>query len=184
MSSQWAVRNSVIYRFLKSESQRNITHHGETCHGNKANLIIAVGVVVSTAGIKCRINPSTGGITPAEDIVEIQSKDSLLQHLPRLEGIVQSSIRHGIAGQRTTGVLGVVQILPTDEVGVPHCLPSTIVKIQEAVENGRGRESQRGVVVMNRGRALVPIFHHLVEILDLIRAKGSMSLDGDPLHGI
>ena len=63
---------------------------------------------------------------------------------------------------------------------MPYGLPALIVQVDEAVEDGRGAEGEGGVVVVDGLRAVVPVFHHLVEVLDLVFAQGGVALDGEP----
>ena len=83
-----------------------------------------------------RIDPSAGSIAAIEQIVEVQSEDGLLQHLLGFEAIAQREVRNRIAGQRTVGILCVVEILTRDIVGVPDGLETLIVEVHETVKNG------------------------------------------------
>ena len=58
------------------------------------------------------------------------------------------------------------------------------MQVNEAVENGRGREGKRRVIVVDGLCAIVPVFHHLVEVLDFVLAQGSVALNGQPGGGV
>ena len=54
----------------------------------------------------------------------------------------------------------------------------------ETIQDRGGTEGERGVVVVDGPRAVVPVFHHLVEVFDLVFAQGSVALDGEPGGGV
>ena len=127
-----------------------------------------------------RINPTTGGIATIEHVVEVQSEDSLLHYLLGFERITERDVGDRVAWQRTVGILSIVEILPTHEIGMPDSLNAHIMKVDKAIENGRGTEGQRRVVVVDGFRAVVPILDHLVEVLDAVLTQGCIALDGKP----
>ena len=96
----------------------------------------------------CRIDPSAGGITAVEHIRDIQSDDGLFDNLAGFQRVAQVQVRRTIAGQRTVSVLRIVKVLTADIVGVPYSLQAFIVEIDETIQNGRRREGQCRVVVM------------------------------------
>ena len=136
-----------------------------------------------------------------EEIAEIQAEN----HAPNPEavvfdgnGVAHVEVRLREGGQRAVAILGVVEILPADEIRVPDGLPALVVQVEEAVQDDRRREGQRGVVVVELSQfvavavavvfcrvgvvlPVVPVFYELVEILDFIRAQRSISLDGEPI---
>ena len=67
---------------------------------------------------------------------------------------------------------------------MPDGLPALIVEVDETVEDRGGAEGQCGVVVVDGLRAVVPVFHHLVEVLDAVLAQRGVTLDGEPVGGV
>ena len=147
-----------------------------------------------------RIDPSAGGIVRIEEIAEIQAEN----HAPNPEtvvfdgnGVAHVEVRLREGRQRAVAILGVVEILPADEIRVPDGLPALVVQVEKAVQDDRRREGQRGVVVVELSQfvavavamvfrcvgvilPVVPVFYELVEILDFIPAERGISLDGEP----
>ena len=85
------------------------------------------------------IYPSAGSIMAIEDVVKIHAEDSFFQTdktLCRAERVADVDIRLRIARQRTGYVLGVIEILTTDEVCVPYSLNAFVMQIEEAIEDG------------------------------------------------
>ena len=133
-----------------------------------------------------------------EDVIQIQAEHGFLHaHLLQWQRIAQADICGGVGGQRTVLVLGVVQILPTHIARVPHGLQAFVVHVDETVENGRWRERQRGVVVVELAQLVavavavifsgicisfpvVPVLHKLVEVSDLVLAQRSVAFQRQP----
>ena len=129
-----------------------------------------------------------------EDVVDVDAKHQLLDALV-LEGedVVGREVARREAGQRTLLALRVVEVLARHVVGVPRGCQSVLLVGDEAVEDHRGREGQRAVVVMDHVEAIavvgfatgvgvtlpvVPVLNMLVEVLDLVLADGRVALDG------
>ena len=54
------------------KSQCNISLHRKACHGNEANLIVAVVVGMTIAFAYSRVDPATCRIVLVEDVVEFE----------------------------------------------------------------------------------------------------------------
>ena len=67
---------------------------------------------------------------------------------------------------------------------MPGGLEALVVEGDEAVQDGRRREGQGGVVVVDGSGTIVPVFNHFVEVLDLVLAQGGVGLDGQPFGGV
>ena len=85
------------------------------------------------------IHPSAGSIMAIEDVVEVHTEDCFFQTsnvFTWMKGIAEVDIRLRIAWQRTCHVLGIVEILTTDEVCMPYCLKAFVMEIEHTIEYG------------------------------------------------
>lgn len=170
----------------------------ETCHRDETDLVVTVVVGVTVAVADGRIDPAAGGVALVEDVVEVHLHDGFLDYFLGLQRVAEADIGGAVGRQRTVEVLGVVEIHARDVVRVPGGLEALVVEGDEAVQDGRRREGQGGVVVVDDivavtivGLAVgigvafpvVPVLHDLVEVLDLVLAQGGVGLDGQPFGG-
>ena len=79
-----------------------------------------------------RIDPAVGGIAGVEDVVEGCAEDGFLQTLATEgQGVADIDIGSAEGWQGAVNALGVVEVLARDEVGVPCCLYSAPMKVDE-----------------------------------------------------
>ena len=177
------------------ESQCDVAHNRRASLWNIADFSVAVAFRVASAGIDGRIDPSGGSVVEVEDVVDVDAENQFLDALVREgEDIVGREVARREARQRTLLAFGVVEVLARHVVGVPRGCQSVLLVGDEAVEDHRGREGKRAVVVVNHVEAIaivslaagisialpvVPVFDMLVEILDFVLAECSIALDGE-----
>ena len=124
---------------VRLELQRNTSHDIEACHWYEAQLCVTVLVRMTVIVEDSAIYSSASSIMAIEDVVKIHTEDSFLQTdktFRRTERVADIDIRLRIARQRTGYVLGIIEILTTDEVCMPYSLNAFVMQIEETIEDG------------------------------------------------
>ena len=155
---------------MLSEFQCDTAHSGESCHWDITHLSVAFVGGVADRLRHCGIDPSGSGIVVVEDVVEVGSKNNLLQSEDALciDGVAHIDVGLRECVERAVLAFCVVKILTADIVCVPCGVETTEVLIDETVEYCRRRVSECGVVVVYTHCIALPIFDVFVEVLYLV----------------